>query len=385
MYVVLLDASQAFDRVHYVKLFKLLIDRGICPLLARLLAKMYTEQSLRVKWNSQFSNSFKVSNGVKQGAILSPLLFSVYMDELLQRLSRANIGCHIGNKFCGALGYADDVSLLAPSRNAINEMLAICEEFGKDYNVKFNAEKSQLILYNTAVQPAPIHLNKNVIPIRDHAVHLGHVIGSDSNALSIDNAIKDLYYRTNAVMAKFGFCNSTVRSHMFTTYCTSFYGCTLWKFDDNYIDRFYTAWRKCVRKVWKVPPTTHGYILSHLCQKPCISAQLLSRSLSFYYNAVNSTNKYVSLCAQLCNYSKTAMAGNLRLLCNKLNVAPDFFKQHRVSVLKRRLIRNSSAYHKECDAAGGVARELCLMRDGEYETIYDSVTLDAFLFDICTK
>ena len=83
IYVVLLDASQAFDRVQYVKLFKLLLKRGVCPLLARLLIHMYTNQTLRIKWNNQLSCAFSVSNGVKQGAILSPLLFSVYMDELL--------------------------------------------------------------------------------------------------------------------------------------------------------------------------------------------------------------------------------------------------------------------------------------------------------------
>ena len=96
MYVVLLDASRAFDRVNYVKLFRLLVKRGTCPVIARLLANMYTSQTLRVKWNNQFSRTFTVSNGVKQGAILSPILFSVYMDELFHRLTQAKIGCYIG-------------------------------------------------------------------------------------------------------------------------------------------------------------------------------------------------------------------------------------------------------------------------------------------------
>ncbi len=49
-----------------------------------------------------------VSNGVKQGGVLSPILFTVYVDELLRILENARLGCHIGHIFGGAVGYADD-------------------------------------------------------------------------------------------------------------------------------------------------------------------------------------------------------------------------------------------------------------------------------------
>ena len=81
VHVLLLDASKAFDRVDYIKLFNKLLDRGMCPLTVRLLLNMYTKQKLQVKWNNHMSNSFDVTNGVRQGGVLSPLLFSVYLDE----------------------------------------------------------------------------------------------------------------------------------------------------------------------------------------------------------------------------------------------------------------------------------------------------------------
>jgi hypothetical protein len=80
LHVVLLDASQAFDRVEYCKLFKALDDRNVCPLIIRFLISMYTNQTLRVKWGSSLSNPFNCTNGVKQGGVLSPLLFCLYMD-----------------------------------------------------------------------------------------------------------------------------------------------------------------------------------------------------------------------------------------------------------------------------------------------------------------
>ena len=66
VYSVLLDASQAFDRVDYFKLFKLLLSKGFCPITARLLAFMYAKQQLRVKYCNSVSDHFNVSNVVNR-------------------------------------------------------------------------------------------------------------------------------------------------------------------------------------------------------------------------------------------------------------------------------------------------------------------------------
>ena len=65
VYVMMLDASKAFDRVEYVKLFSLLLKRGLCPVICRLLIYMYTNQSLCVKWDTEISRKFSVQNGAK--------------------------------------------------------------------------------------------------------------------------------------------------------------------------------------------------------------------------------------------------------------------------------------------------------------------------------
>ena len=69
------------------------------------------------------------SNDVKQGGVLSPQLLNVYLVELLFRLKHSQVGCYICDVFAGALPYADDVILLAPTMNAIKIMLIISKEF----------------------------------------------------------------------------------------------------------------------------------------------------------------------------------------------------------------------------------------------------------------
>ena len=77
----MLDASKAFDRVYYCKLFSELLRRDASPLILRLLLHTYTYQTLRVRWGHTMSNMFSVSNGV-----VSPIIFAIYTDGLLKRL-----------------------------------------------------------------------------------------------------------------------------------------------------------------------------------------------------------------------------------------------------------------------------------------------------------
>ena len=104
-YMLLLDASKAFDRIEYVRLFKLLRERNMCPIVLRLIIAMYISQMMQVRWGDILSKQFPVGNGVKQGGVLSPVLFTVYLDNLLKTLKQRNIGCKIGNSYLGVFLY----------------------------------------------------------------------------------------------------------------------------------------------------------------------------------------------------------------------------------------------------------------------------------------
>ena len=82
---------------------------------------MYTNQTLRVKWGSVMSESFTVINGVKQGGVLSPVLFAVYTDRLLLISQESGIGCHMGGHYAGALAYADDITFISPSMTGLKK------------------------------------------------------------------------------------------------------------------------------------------------------------------------------------------------------------------------------------------------------------------------
>ena len=64
--------------------------------------------------------------------MLSPILFIVYIDNLIKTLKQRNVGCKIRNKFFGVYGYADDLTLLCPTLSVLREMLNICDDYAKD-------------------------------------------------------------------------------------------------------------------------------------------------------------------------------------------------------------------------------------------------------------
>ena len=110
---------------------------------------MYSHQKLRIKYSTVTTETFNVRNGVKQGGILSLfviILFVLYVDVLFQRLKDLKIGCHIGDSFCGVLGYADDILLMAPTVRSINYMLSTVSQYGAEFKIKFNASKTNLVI-----------------------------------------------------------------------------------------------------------------------------------------------------------------------------------------------------------------------------------------------
>ena len=231
MYVTYLDASKAFDRVNHHKLFTKLITRSAPKWIVRLLCQWYCNQCICVRWESVISDFFPVNNGVRQGGILSPLLFNMYMDELSVCLHKLPIGCCSGDIVVNHLMYADDIVLLAPSAKGMQTIIETTYAYGNTYDIVFNITKSQVMFYDTLKmgQPVNISLGDTVLTVTQSYKYLGHIITNNlSDEADIVDKIRGLYGRSNMLLRKFYFCSDHVKNKLFMTYCNNIYLCSLW-------------------------------------------------------------------------------------------------------------------------------------------------------------
>ena len=109
VYGCTLIMQKAFVNVDLLKVLAKLKAHQLPAHMLRLLFFLYSGLSLCVYWHDTFSDFFTTHNGIK---LLSPILFSVYINDHLDGLKKLSIGCFLGHQYFGYLAYADDIVLL---------------------------------------------------------------------------------------------------------------------------------------------------------------------------------------------------------------------------------------------------------------------------------
>ena len=202
VYVLLIDASKAFDRLCHSKLFDVHETYNVWPLVRRLLSNIYSRSEMHVQWNSAHSPPISLHIGVKQGGGLAQILISIYIYSLLQKLKDSGLGCHVGRNFAGALAYADDLALVSPFLSVLRQTIQICEQYVMEYSIVFNPVKSMLICFNSASFDRPfLTLRGKPVDVVDNDYHLGNRIYNNIYTQCSNSMISDFYRRCNQVKA----------------------------------------------------------------------------------------------------------------------------------------------------------------------------------------
>ena len=205
VYACLIDAFKAFDLVNHCILFDKLLDRGTPKPVVHLLLRWYRFQQLCIHWMGRSSEYFQVTNGVCQGGVLRPILFTIYFDSLLE-VKASSRGCYWGNHVAGALCYTDDLTILAPSPDVLRKMIADCEAFGQSHGLCFNASKTQLICFWWTTYPVQCHFcfDGQSLLVVDSVVHLGNILQFNlSDKLDIHLKSMSFIRKANIVLFRF--------------------------------------------------------------------------------------------------------------------------------------------------------------------------------------
>jgi len=161
LYTCAIDASKAFDKVSRPHLWLKLIHLAIAPEIVLAIIHYYSESFMVVQLDDVFSTAFKTTNGVRQGGVMSPKLFAIFVDDLIKELEAAGLGVKIGHLRISVVMYADDLLIMSETRERVNGLLSIADKYGSAHGIKFNPDKTELIVFNHNVRRSASSINED--------------------------------------------------------------------------------------------------------------------------------------------------------------------------------------------------------------------------------
>ena len=161
-----IDLKKAFDKVNHFALLNRLLELDTPQNVTRVIHNWYRKSYSKVRWKDNYSNAFKLEAGVRQGGILSPLLFSIFVDILLKELEKSGLGSFVNNLCFNSFMYADDLIILSHTVTDLQTLMTLCSKIFADLDMPINVNKCSCIRIGprAAILCAPVMLYGEPIP-----------------------------------------------------------------------------------------------------------------------------------------------------------------------------------------------------------------------------
>ena len=238
IYSCFVDFKKAFDSVPRDLLLKKLLKSGITGKVFNIIRHIYTTDKACVKLGNSLSEFFQLSLGVRQGCILSPLLFNIFISDLAKKFEEMENGFQVGEVKVNSLFWADDLVLFAKSKEELADLLKILENYCKDNEIAINTKKTKCMIFNKGgrLMRRPFYLNNVLLENVRSYKYLGFIITPSGER---NTGLKDL--RDRALKAYMKIKNDmgvSFNQNLLTTlslidalvkpillYCGDFWGC----------------------------------------------------------------------------------------------------------------------------------------------------------------
>ena len=150
LYSCFVDLSKAFDTIPRELLFQKLLTYGITGKFFNILKNMYVNDKCKIKVGNNLSETIKTDKGVRQGCILSPLLFNIFLADLPLQLSNpTHENPQIGtNKELSCILWADDLVMFSKTEDGLQNMICKLSDYTKQNGLSINTEKTKCMIFN---------------------------------------------------------------------------------------------------------------------------------------------------------------------------------------------------------------------------------------------
>ena len=252
---------------------------------------------MKVRWGNTLSSSFQVGNGIKQGGILSPVLFNIYMDKLSMTLNNAAIGGQIRGQLLNHLCYADDMCLISISSAGMQELLNVCHSYSIEHSLLYNGNKS----YSLCFKPTSIKferpcffLGEKIIPKVTQCKYLSVIISDHNCDADLKRQMRKFYTNANMLTRKFFKCSVDVKCYLFKTYCSTMYCSAMW-FDTtkSAMKKLKVAYNNSLRRLLSLPTYNSACEMFAVLNIPSFGELLRKFAFSFMSRMSSSINVFM--------------------------------------------------------------------------------------------
>ena len=312
----------------------------------------------------------------------------------MKELRRQQLGCHIGGYWFGALGYADDLILLAPNREVLQRMLDICQAYAGEHNLVFSTDpvpaksKTKCLYFcgrpGKVRYPDPLRLDGKNLPWVESADHLGHTLHQVTNMEKDSSRARAKFIqKTDGIREKLYFGNPEQIMKAVQLLCTDAYGSMLWNLSSAGAESFFKAWNTCVKLVYGVPRSTFTYLIEGFfaAGQASLRNQILSRYSGFYQSLLQSPSREVRVLSRIVKSDpRSSTCLNLRYLAQKTGLSkPEQFSSARIRMaLPVQVVPDNEKWRL------GLITRFMKMKAEKHLRVADSKHITAMMDSLCS-
>lgn len=259
VYACFIDLEKAFDKVQHHRMINILKTKDVDSRDIRIIHNLYWNQTAKIKVENELTEEMEIRRGVRQGCVLSPLLFNLYSEAVFQEaLEDMTEGLIINGEVLNNIRYADDTVILAQSMEDLQHLIERMNHQCNNYGLKINLKKTKALIVNkTTNNEADLIINNTVIEQVPYYKYLGTwITNTGDQSKEIRSRIETARSTFNK-MRKF-LCNRDVhlnlRIRMLRCYVfsTLLYGVEAWTLKQNNIRNIEAFEMWCYRRILKI-------------------------------------------------------------------------------------------------------------------------------------
>ena len=205
IYSCFVDFKKAFDNVWRYGLYYKLLNAGVNCDIVKIIKSMYDKTQLCLKMNGNLSNPILAKKGVKQGCVLSSLLFNLFVNDIPSIFNKDICKpIKVGNILLSCLMYADDIVLLSESKEGIENCLNKLSEYTQKWMMEVNTTKSKIITFQKCGVIQKLNLTYDNKPLEQvkQFKYLGNIISNNGNFKENDKYLKNKGLRASFLLLK---------------------------------------------------------------------------------------------------------------------------------------------------------------------------------------